>query len=396
MAVDPHKIAVATAGFCTFLNLYSPQALLPALSREFGVGAAEISAIMTASTLAIAFAAPFTGAIADVLGRKPVIAAAMLAVVVPMVGAALAPDVQALVAWRFVQGLLLPPIFAVTVAYIGDEWPAARVAGVAGIYIAGSSLGGFCGRFVPGLLGDLFGWRPAFLALAGLSLAGALIVVLLLPKEKGFIRSPGLFASAQQMLRHLKNPQLLATYGIGFGVLFNFIAVFTYVSFHLAAPPYRFSSTLLGLLFVTYLAGTVIAPATGWMMTRLGRRRFMLAVIAVWAVGALLMLLPTNPGDYCRAYVLRRMRHAVPDDRDGLRHGNRHGRPLVGRRSLRDVVLRRRQHGRLSARPGLGMGRMAGDRRHGDGHAGNDGRHCGVRLSKRQDLGSNVQAKGGS
>jgi len=295
MAVDPRKIAVATAGFCTFLNLYSPQALLPALSREFGVGAAEISAIMTASTLAIALAAPFTGAVADVLGRKPVIAAAMLAVVVPMVGAALAPDVQALVAWRFVQGLLLPPIFAVTVAYIGDEWPAARVAGVAGIYIAGSSLGGFCGRFLPGLLSDLFGWRPAFLALAGLSLAGALMVVLLLPKEKGFIRSPGLFASAQQMLRHLKNPQLLATYGIGFGVLFNFIAVFTYVCFHLAAPPYRFSSTLLGLIFVTYLAGTVIAPATGWMMTRLGRRRFVLAVIAVWAVGALLMLLPPIP-----------------------------------------------------------------------------------------------------
>jgi len=295
MAVDPHKIAVATAGFCTFLNLYSPQALLPALSREFGVGAAEISSIMTASTLAIALTAPFTGAVADVLGRKRLIAAAMLAVVVPTVGAALAPDVQALVVWRFVQGLLLPPIFAVTVAYIGDEWPPPLVAGVAGIYIAGSSLGGFSGRFVPGLLGDLFGWRPAFLALAGLSLAGALIVTLLLPAEKGFIRSPGLFASAQQMLRHLKNPQLLATYGIGFGVLFNFIAVFTYASFHLAAPPYRFSSTLLGLIFVTYLAGTAIAPATGWMMAWLGRRRFVLAVIAVWAGGALLMLLAPIP-----------------------------------------------------------------------------------------------------
>src|SRR5262249_2423508 len=175
MAVDPPQ----NRRRHRWLLLYSPQALLPALSREFGVGAAEISMIMTASTLAIALAAPFTGAIADVLGRKPVIAAAMLAVVVPMVGAALAPDVQALV-----------------VAYIGDEWPAARVAGVAGIYIAGSSLGGFCGRFLPGLLSDLFGWRPAFLALAGLSLAGALMVVLLLPKEKGFIPSPGPFPSA--------------------------------------------------------------------------------------------------------------------------------------------------------------------------------------------------------
>jgi YNFM family putative membrane transporter len=292
MRLEPRKIAVATAGFCAFLNLYSPQALLPALAREFGAGAAEISTIMTASALAIALTAPFTGAIADVLGRKRVITAAMLAVVVPMAGAALAPDVDALIAWRFVQGLLLPPIFAVTVAYIGDEWPPTEVAGVTGVYIAGSSLGGFCGRFLPGLLGDLIGWRGAFLALAALSFLGAITLALLLPREKGFVRSDGLAASGRQMLQHLRNPQLVATYAIGFGVLFNFIAVFTYVSFHLAAPPYDFSSTLLGAIFVTYLAGTAIVPATGWMMARLGRRRFTLAVLGAWACGALLMLAP--------------------------------------------------------------------------------------------------------
>src|ERR1700716_2297989 len=190
MRLDPRKVAIATAGFCAFLNLYSPQALLPALAREFGVDAAEISTIMTASTLAIALTAPFTGASADVLGRKRVITAAMFAVVLPMVGAALAHDVTALIAWRFLQGLLLPPIFAVAVAYIGDEWPPAEVAGVAGIYIAGSSVGGFCGRFVPGLLSDLIGWRGAFLALAGLSLLGAIVVALLLPREKGFVGFP--------------------------------------------------------------------------------------------------------------------------------------------------------------------------------------------------------------
>src|SRR5882757_7663110 len=207
MFLDPRTIAVAISGFCAFLNLYSPQALLPALSREFGTDAAGISAIMTASTLAIALTAPFTGAIADVLGRKRVITAAMFAVVLPMVGAALAQDVAALIAWRFLQGLLLPPIFAVAVAYIGDEWPPAEVAGVAGIYIAGSSIGGFCGRFIPGVLGDLIGWRSAFLALAGLSLLGAMVLTLLLPRERGFVRSQGLGASARQMLRHLRNPQ---------------------------------------------------------------------------------------------------------------------------------------------------------------------------------------------
>ena len=293
MFADTRNIAVATAGFFAFLNLYSPQALLPALAREFGVGAAEISSIMTASALAIALTAPFTGAAADVLGRKRIITAAMLAVVVPMAGAAFASDVPSLIVWRFLQGLLLPPIFAVTVAYIGDEWPRAEIPAAAGIYVTGSSLGGFCGRFIPGVLADLVGWRGAFLALAALTLAGAILIMRLLPREKSFVRSPGITASARQMLRHLKNPQLVATYAIGFGILFNFIALFTYVSFHLAAPPFNFSSAMLGTVFVTYLAGAAISPMAGRLLARLGRLSFMLAATAVWAGGCLLTLVPS-------------------------------------------------------------------------------------------------------
>ena len=54
-------------------------------------------------------------------------------------------------------------------------------------------------------------------------------------------------ASARQMLAHLRNPRLLAIFAVGFGVLFNFIATFTYVSFHLAAAPYFFTPTMLGM-----------------------------------------------------------------------------------------------------------------------------------------------------
>jgi predicted MFS family arabinose efflux permease len=193
---------------------------------------------------------------------------------------------------RFIQGLMLPPIFAVTVAYIGDEWPPAKIPGVAGLFISGASLGGFCGRMIPGALADLAGWRSAFVVLAALLLVGAVLVALFLPRETRFVRSERLAASLRQMLRHLRNPQLVATYAVGFGVLFNFIAVFTYVSFHLAAPPYMFSSTLLGSIFVTYLAGTMIAPLVGRAIVRFGRRSFVIAVIFVWIAGVLLTLAP--------------------------------------------------------------------------------------------------------
>jgi YNFM family putative membrane transporter len=94
------------------------------------------------------------------------------------------------------------------------------------------------------------------------------------------------------MLRHLRDPRLLATYAIGFGVLFNFIATFTYVSFHLALPPYLFSPTLLGALFFTYLVASPIVPWTGRAIALFGRRRFVLGVIALWSAGALLLLAP--------------------------------------------------------------------------------------------------------
>jgi MFS transporter, YNFM family, putative membrane transport protein len=293
MTIDFRYLAVAATGFCAFVNLYAPQALLPSLAHELGVGAAAISTIMTASTLAIALTAPFTGVIADVLGRKRLISAAMFAVVIPTALVASASDVHQLVIWRFIQGLLLPPIFAVVIAYIGDEWPPSKATGVVGFYTAGASLGGFTGRFLTGVLADIFGWRLAISTLAVLTLVGALAVTSSLPRERKFVRSVGIASSIVQMLRHLQNPHLVATYAVGFGVLFNFIATFTYISFLLAAPPFNFSATLLGAIFTSYLVGVIAAPAAGRAVGKFGRRGFMTGVLALWACGIVLTLAPS-------------------------------------------------------------------------------------------------------
>ena len=284
------QFAVFLTGFCCFINLYSPQAILPLLSAEFGAGAAEVATIVTAGTLAVALIAPFTGTVADVLGRKRVIVTAMLMLTIPTVMAAMAPTLHALVFWRFVQGLVLPPIFAVTIAYIGEEWPRHEATTAAGVYTSGASLGGFGGRFMTGIFSDLLGWRWAFVILAPITLTGAIAVAVLLPREKKFVRSEGLIESGRQMLRHFRNPQLIATYAVGFGVLFNFIGTFTFISFRLAAAPYNLSATALGMIFIVYLAGSALTPLSGWVVGRFGRRRFMIANIAIWMVGIALTL----------------------------------------------------------------------------------------------------------
>ena len=55
-------------------------------------------------------------------------------------------------------------------------------------------------------------------------------------------------------------------------MLFNFIAVFTYMSFHLAGPPFYQSAAFIGSIFVVYLAGAAAAPLTGRMIAAVGRR----------------------------------------------------------------------------------------------------------------------------
>jgi predicted MFS family arabinose efflux permease len=290
MTIDPRRVGVALAGYCAFLNLYAPQALLPALAQNFGVTAAEISAVMTAGTFSIALTGPFTSAIADLLGRKRVIVIAMLAVALPTLMVALAADVREIIAWRFVQGLALPPVFTTALAYVGDEWPPAEVPGVAGIYMMGSSLGGFSGRLIPGLLTDLVGWRPAIGTLALITVACAAAFAVMMPRERHFVRSEGVMASLRQMVRHVVDPRLVPIYAVGFGVLFNFMAVFTYVNFHLAAAPYFFTPAMLGMVFFTFLAGSVTVPLIGRAVAAFGRRRFVLGVLAVWVAGALLLL----------------------------------------------------------------------------------------------------------
>ena len=293
MLIDPRRIAIVFCAVCAFLHLYSPQAVLPLMAQEFGVGAAGASLIITASTLAVAATAPFSGAISDLLGRKRVIVAAMVLLLVPGVMLPRSGSLNELIFWRFVQGLLLPPIFAVAIAYIGDEWPPQQATGVIGSYTSASAVAGFLGRFIPGVLLAYVGWRGGFMALAVLTAVCLIVVAALLPRETKFVRASNLAASLRQMLAHLRNPKLLATYAVGFGVLFNFIAVFTYMSFHLAGPPFFQSAAFIGSIFVVYLAGAAAATLTGRMIAAIGRRTFVLCILAVWACGILLMLIPS-------------------------------------------------------------------------------------------------------
>ena len=128
------------------------------------------------------------------------------------------------------QGLTLPFIFTVTIAYIGEETAGAASVRLAATYMSGAIFGGFAGRAIPGLVAQFWGWRVSLLliALITLAMAGGHRPL----PAGGAELYPGHGTGAARSARfprHLRNRRLLANNFIGFGVLFCLIGVFTYV-----------------------------------------------------------------------------------------------------------------------------------------------------------------------
>jgi predicted MFS family arabinose efflux permease len=286
--------AVVLAGFCAFLSLFAPQPLLPLLAKAFGASAPAVGWVVTVSTIAVAISAPLTGAIADRFGRKHVIVTSAFLLVVPTVLAGASTTLAQLLFWRFCQGILTPGIFAVTIAYITEEWEQGA-GGAMASYVGGTVLGGFAGRMVSALAASEFTWRWAFFSLGALTALGGVAIWAWLPAGHRPSHQLPSGSNTAAMWRHLRNPHLLATYAVGFCVLFTLIATFNYVNFYLAAPPFRLGTAALGLLFTVYLVGAFVTPVAGRWIDRIGHRYTLMLAFLFGILGITLTLIPSLP-----------------------------------------------------------------------------------------------------
>lgn len=284
-------LAVIFAGFSAFLTVYATQPILPVLRLALGTTALLASLTVTASTLGMALTAPMAGRISDRVGRKKTIVIAGFGLAASTFAAAFAAGLPSLLFWRFLQGVFTPGIFAVTIAYIHDEWGAAEAGRGMASYVGGTVVGGFLGRFLAGLVASRYDWHNVFLVLGALNLLSVLVIWRFMPVESKRPSAPasGFWSAAGE---HFRNPLLLATYAVGFCVFFSLISTFTYINFYLSQPPFSLSTTVLGSLFFVYLTSAVVTPMAGKYIDKYGHRFVLLCGIAAGACGALLTLVP--------------------------------------------------------------------------------------------------------
>ncbi|MBI5068276.1 MAG: MFS transporter [Deltaproteobacteria bacterium] len=287
-------LALTVVGASATLNLYSTQPLLPLLGRTLGVPPVAAALTVSATTVAVALGSPLAGWLAGRYGRRRTIVAALFALVVPTLLAATSRGIADLWAWRFLQGLAVPGIYAVGIAYATVEWQAHGVGRAMASLMTGNVLGGFLGRLVAATAAARASWRAAFLALGAVTLAAALAVRHWLPPGSD---RPGPARSGPRAgpagWGWLLEPPLLATLAVGMGTLFTNGAMFTYVTFHLSAPPFSLSVAAIGWLFAVYLVGAAVLPFLGRWLDELGSRRAVAASTLVTLLGMGLTLLPS-------------------------------------------------------------------------------------------------------
>ena len=301
LSITPSKnppsglLALGLAGLCAFLNVYATQPLLPTLEQSFNVSKAEAALTISAPSAAVALAAPLFGFIADRYGQRRVIVASLFALVVPTALVATAPSIQWLVFWRFCQGLCVPGVYAIGIAYAARRFNAHELGKAMSSLVTGNVIGGFLGRTLTGQLAAVIGWQYSFLALALLTLLGALATWRHLPAEPS---TPNALAVAKKPLKSLAptsalfTSAVLSTFCVGFCVLFIQVALFTYVTFYLANAPFNLGPSALGAVFSVYLIGAFVTPLAGQLIDRVGSRLTMTLALGLGLLGAVITTYP--------------------------------------------------------------------------------------------------------
>ena len=270
--------------------MYSIQAILPVLIVEFGATEVQAGMVVGATILAIAIMSPFLGMLSDAVGRKSFVVGALVFLTLPTVLIAQSPDIEWIALWRFIQGLSVPGITVVIIAYIGEEFEGQSITELMSFYVSGAVLGGFMGRFLLGHLHEYFGWRNAYYVLTVLTILSALWVAKTLPKSKHFEANPNFRSIIKTLSAHLVNRYVVTACLLGACVLFSLVGCFTFINLYLADSPYDLGTGALANIFAVYLIGVIITPFSTILLRRFGSARTIIVAVIVSMTGVLLTL----------------------------------------------------------------------------------------------------------
>jgi len=289
------QILIGLIGFLTLVDLFAAQAILPTLARTYHVAPSAMGVAVNASTVGMAVSGLVVALVSHRLPRRGGVWVSLALLAIPTTLLAHAPNLAVFTALRIVQGLFMSAAFTLTMAYLSEQNTGSATASALAAYITGNVASNLVGRLVSSAVASVAGVAINFYVFAGLNLAGAALVYLSLTQAPAMAVATGEMrrTALQRIAAHLRNRCLVASFGIGFFVLFAFLGTFTYVNFVLAAPPLKLSQMALGLVYFVFLPSMVTTPIAGRVASHFGPRPTFFTSLGLAIAGLPLLLAGT-------------------------------------------------------------------------------------------------------
>ena len=145
---------------------------LPAILDDFDAPLSSGVFVVVGFLLTFTATMPLVGWIGDRFGRRRIYCAALIGTVVCAVGAATAPSLPVLIAWRCVGGVVAAAFGPAVMGLLTWMFAGERRGRAVGAWASVNGIGQATGPTMGGFLADAFGWRWVFIPLVPAALAG--------------------------------------------------------------------------------------------------------------------------------------------------------------------------------------------------------------------------------
>jgi len=263
---DTNLLIVFSITLMAVMAVSSITPAFPSIIKHFSISPAQVGLLITVFTLPGVFLPPFTGVLADRLGRKRILVPSLLLFGVAGTACGFAQTFEQLVVLRFLQGLGGASLGTLNTTLLGDLYKGRMRTAVMGYNSSVLSIGTASYPAIGGLLAT-FGWHyPFFLPVIAVGVGLFTLFCLNNPEPHSEEHLRDYLRNAVASIRHPKAVLLFIASLVTFVILYG-----PYLTFLPILLDERFGSSALaiGLLFSV---GSIVSAVTATQLGRLSRR----------------------------------------------------------------------------------------------------------------------------
>lgn len=272
------------------IDMYLPA--LPSIGADLDAGTAAVQMSLLVFFLSMGLAQVVIGPISDMVGRKAPLYAGLVLFVAGSIGSALAPSVEWLIGFRFIQGLGASAGMVVPRAIVRDLHTGVEAARLMSLLMLVFSISPILAPLTGSIVIENFGWRAVFWAVGLAAVVAAVLLATALRETRApEDRVGSSFDTALAGYRFLMGQARFLGLSLigGFGIA-SFFVYLSNSSFVLI-DHYGLSPTLYSIFFsINAVAFFSMSQLTGPIAARFGLRRAVRVAVGVYASVMVLML----------------------------------------------------------------------------------------------------------